>query len=81
MYSVDVNDCSKLFNDSNWKFISKDDDFDHILKNIPSQLDVIYLDTIHTAKHVKIFNYYYPYLKNNGFFIIDDVSWLPYLKK
>ena len=83
LYSVDVNDCSKLFNDPNWKFIrARDDDFDHILKNIPSQVDVIYLDTIHTAKHVKkIFNYYYPYLKNNGFFIIDDVSWLPYLKK
>ena len=40
------------------------------------------MDTIHTAKHVKkIFNYYYPYLKKNGYFIIDDISWLPYLKK
>ena len=73
---MDVNDYSKLFNDPNWKFIrARDDDFDHILKNIPSQVDIIYLDTIHTAKHVKkIFNYYYSYLKYNGFFIIDDVS-------
>ena len=83
LYSVDVNDFSKLFDDTNWKFIrARDDDFDYILKNIPSQVDIIYLDTIHTAKHVKkIFNYYYPYLKKNGYFIIDDISWLPYLKK
>ncbi len=82
LYSVDIDDCSKLFNNNNWKFIkSRDDNFDYISKKIPKQLDIIYLDTIHTAKHVeKIFKYYYQYLNKNGFFIVDDISWLPYLK-
>ena len=82
LYSVDIDDCSKLFNNNNWKFIqSRDDSFDYISSKIPKQLDIIYLDTIHTAKHVeKIFKHYYKYLNKNGFFIVDDISWLPYLK-
>lgn len=82
LYSVDIDDCSKLFNSNYWKFIqSRDDNFDYISGKIPKKLDVIYLDTIHTAKHVeKIFNHYYKYLNKNGFFIVDDISWLPYLK-
>ena len=59
LYSVDIDDCSKLFNNNYWKFIqSRDDNFDYISGKIPKKLDVIYLDTIHTAKHVeKFFNH------------------------
>ena len=80
--SVDMNDYSKLFNDVNWKFIhSKDDNFSFIKNQIPKQFDIIFLDTLHEAKHVeKIIYNYYEMLKINGLFIVDDISWIPYLK-
>jgi predicted O-methyltransferase YrrM len=82
VYSVDIDDCSKLFNDKNWKFFrTRDDNFEYIQKNIPAQLDVIYLDSVHEAKHVEsIFYNYFNFLKIGGYFIIDDISHLPYLK-
>ena len=82
VFSVDVEDCSSLFTDRNWKFFkTRDDNFDYIKKEIPHELDVIYLDTVHEAKHVeKIFYNYFNFLKVGGYFIIDDISHLPYLK-
>ena len=81
-FSVDMNDYSDLFDDENWKFIhSKDDDYSFIKSQIPKQFDVIFLDTLHEAKHVeKIIYNYYEMLKPNGLFIVDDISWVPYLK-
>ena len=39
------------------------------------------MDSLHEANHVeKIFNYYFKKLRINGYFFIDDISWLPYLK-
>jgi len=83
LYSVDVNDYSKKFISTNWKFIhSRDDNFSNIEKNIPKRFNIIYLDTLHKANHIeKIFYYYYPKLIEGGFFLIDDTSWLPYVKK
>lgn len=82
VYSVDIDDCSNLFKDKNWKFFrTRDDNFEYIQKNIPAQLDVIYLDSVHEAKHVEsIFYNYFSFLKVGGYFIIDDISHLPYLK-
>lgn len=82
VYSVDIDDCSNLFNDKNWTFFkTRDDNFDYIQKNVPSQLDVIYLDSVHEANHVEnIFYNYFSFLKVGGYFIIDDISHLPYLK-
>lgn len=82
LISVDIDDYEKLFEDKNWTFLNtRDDDFDKIDPNIKNKLDLIYLDSLHEAKHVeKIFYHYYDYLKIGGHFFIDDVSWLPYLK-
>jgi len=82
LYSVDVNDFSKKFKNSCWNFIhSRDDNFSLIDKKVPNVLDIIYLDTIHKADHIeKIFYHYYPKLSVNGYFLIDDISWLPYTK-
>lgn len=82
LYSVDMIDYSHHFDSKNWKFIhSKDDNYDFIEKQIPEKFDIIYLDTIHSAKHVeKILYYYYDKLKIGGVFVIDDTSLLPYLK-
>ena len=80
LYSVDINDFNQKFNSKNWIFIHRrDDDYKFIKQLIPTKLDFIYLDTIHKADHVeKILFQYFPLLKINCNFIIDDTSWLPY---
>ena len=82
LYSVDVNDYSKKFNSTHWKFIhSRDDNYSLIKSLLPEKLDFIYLDTVHKAEHVQnILLEYFPLLKTNSLFAIDDTSWLPYTK-
>ena len=79
--SVDIDDCSKVSNSERWNFIhSRDDNFSFIKDKINKPLDVIYIDTLHEAKHVeKIIYGYYDLLKAGGFLFIDDISHLPYL--
>ena len=81
LFSVDIDDCSNVSNDPNWKFIkSRDDDFKFVSSYIPSKIDLILLDTVHEAKHVeKIIYFYYDYLNLQSCFFIDDISWIPYL--
>ena len=82
LFSVDIDDCSGVSNDTNWKFIhSKDDNFSLIKNLIPTIIDVIFIDTLHEAKHVEKLIYgYYDQLEVGGYMFIDDVSHLPYLK-
>ena len=82
LYSVDIDDCSKVSNNPRWKFIhSRDDNFNKIFNFIPSQVDVVYIDSLHEAHHVeKLIYNYYAKLKVGGFIFIDDISHLPYLK-
>ena len=82
LFSIDRDEYSNLFNSPNWNFIkSNDDDFDYLKNKLPEKFDIIYLDTTHEADHVeKIFYSYFKKLKLQGFFFIDDISWLPYLK-
>jgi len=82
LYSVDTIDYSYHFTSNKWFFLNcRDDNYKFIEKKIPSKFDIIYLDTIHTAKHVeKILYYYFDKLKIGGVFVIDDTSLLPYLK-
>lgn len=82
VFSVDLDDYSNLINSITWKFIqSRDDNFELIKSKIDNEFDVILLDSQHEANHVKniIYNYY-DLLKKGGYFFIDDISWLPYLK-
>ena len=83
LYSVDVDDCSEVSNNKRWKFIkSRDDDFEYIKSKIASELDVIFIDTLHEAAHVKKIIYgYYNLLKPGGYLFIDDISHLPYIGK
>ena len=54
LYSVDTNDYSHHFKSNNWLFIqSRDDNFTYLKNILPNKFDIIYLDTIHSAKHVK----------------------------
>ena len=81
LISIDINDCKKVNNDPNWEFIhSSDDNFELINSRIKNPLDVIYIDSLHEASHVKkVFFNYYQFLKVGGLFFIDDISWLPYI--
>jgi len=82
LFSIDIIDYSKLFKNTKWQFFrTRDDNKVGINKFVNSSVDIIFLDTEHTAKHVeKIFYMYFNKLKINGLFIIDDISWLPYIK-
>ena len=83
LFSVDIIDCSKITKNPRWSFLQTRDDNFHLIKSkIPSQLDVIYLDSVHEAAHVeKIFYEYYNMLKCGGYFFIDDISHIPYLRE
>ena len=80
--SIDIEDCSEVSDDPNWKFIhSSDDNFEFIDKQIKKNLDFIYIDSYHEPSHVeKVFYHYYDFLKINGICVIDDISWIPYSK-
>jgi len=80
--SIDIEDCSHVSESKKWKFIhSSDDNFDYVNKFINKELDIIFIDSLHEPNHVKkVFYNYFKFLKINGLIIIDDVSWLPYVK-
>ena len=82
LYSVDLDDCANVSKDKRWKFFqTRDDNFEYIKSKIPNKIDVLFIDTLHEAKHVKkLFYEYYPLIKSKGFIFIDDISHLPYLK-
>ena len=62
-------------------FQTRDDKFEFIKSQIPNKIDVLFIDTLHEASHVKkLFFKYYPLLNSNGYIFIDDISHLPYLK-
>ena len=82
LLSVDTINYENLIQDKRWTFLhTRDDNFDFIKKKIPEKVDVIYLDSVHEATHVKKIIYaYYNLLKVGGYFVIDDISHIPYLK-
>ena len=82
LFSADIDDCSDVSKDPRWTFIkSRDDNFELIKTKIPNKVDVIFLDSLHEASHVENIVYnYFDLLNKDGYFFIDDISHLPYLK-
>lgn len=83
VFSVDNVNYKSKFSNQNWRFIlSRDDDYKQVEKFIPNEFSLILLDTVHEAKHVEniIYNYF-DKLKLDSCFFIDDINWMPYLKK
>ena len=82
LHAVDVKDFSSVSDSKYWKFhLCRDDNFQYLDGVIKDNVDLFYLDSFHNAKHIeKIFYHYFPKLKLNGQFIIDDISWIPYLR-
>ena len=82
LYSVDIDNYENTFSSKKWKFIhGRDDNYKLVEKFIPKKLDAIFLDSFHNANHVeKIFYHYYPMVKQDGYFVIDDINWMLYSK-
>jgi predicted O-methyltransferase YrrM len=82
LISVDIDDYSNLFKNSNWKFIkSRDDDYETVSSHFNANFDIILIDSFHEPNHVqKLIYTYWKHLKINGSMYIDDISWLPYMK-
>lgn len=85
LVSVDILDCSKVLNDKNWNFIlSNSTDKDYILKNAPilkNGIDLIYIDSLHTAEHVKKELYtYFPLMNRYSKIFLDDIDSFPYMR-
>ncbi|RPG99807.1 MAG: class I SAM-dependent methyltransferase [Candidatus Pelagibacter sp. TMED118] len=80
LYSVDILDYSNVSNNKKWKFIKDSDkNLENYIDQLPKKFDLIYLDSLHEANHVeKILYLYFDLLKNGGYFVIDDISHLPY---
>ena len=87
LFSVDIDDCSKISNSEDWKFLQSNDlNFEYILENFgeikKNGVDLIYIDSYHENHHVlKLLNIWFKYLKKDGAIFIDDIDSFPFRKK
>ena len=85
-FSVDIEDCSDVVISEHWSFIQSDDrDVKKILNKFKlldeKGIDILFIDSLHTAKHLKQVLYsWYPYLNKNSIIFIDDIDSFPYHK-
>ena len=84
LISIDIKDCSKSVNSDKWEFIKKDSiDIVKLLRKKPEikkGIDILYVDSLHTAKHVKKEIYsYFQFIKKEGLIIFDDIDSDPYM--
>ena len=85
LISVDIKDCSNVSDSNLWTFIKMDSsNVDGIIKAVPllkKGIDIIYIDSLHTPKHVfKEVYGWFPLLKEGGVIFFDDIDSNPYLK-
>ncbi len=87
VFSVDIDDCSKVLQSSRWSFLKSNDlDRDYVLNNFKEVkekgVDLIYIDSYHENFHVtKLLNLWFKYLKKNGAIFIDDTDSFPFREK
>lgn len=79
LVSVDIRDCSAAAQSDQWIFVQQDSaDVAALLKKVPSLkdgIDILYVDSLHTAEHVKKEIYgFYPYLSQGAVIFFDDVD-------
>ena len=83
LISIDIRDCSKAVDSDNWCFIqSNSTDIDAICRSAPvieKGIDILYVDSLHTADHVyKELYSFFPYIKKDGVIFFDDIDSGPY---
>lgn len=83
LVSVDVLDCSAVPESDRFTFVQSDStEVDAIIAAAPilkGGIDLLYVDSLYTRKHVKKETYaWFPYMKKNSFILYDDVDPQPY---
>jgi predicted O-methyltransferase YrrM len=83
LVSVDIRDCSDVIESARWTFVHSDDlDHERVLRAAPDiqdGIDLLYLDSRHTATHVVAqLMTWFPYAKQGGLIAFDDVDPAPY---
>jgi hypothetical protein len=86
LISVDIDDCSSAASSAKWTFIHSDSTQIEVIKKaapiiIERGIDLLYIDSSHSAKHVKKeFELFYPFLNKNASIFFDDCEYFPYMK-
>ena len=86
LISIDIRDCSHVADSNQWTFVKQNSvDIKYLLEKMPilkNGIDILYIDSLHTQKHVfnEIYNYF-EYVKKDGVIFFDDVDSGPYMKK
>ncbi len=85
LISLDVKDCSKVSNSEKWEFVQQDStDINKLLIKKPEiktkGIDILYVDSLHTSKHVEIEIYnFFEYLNRDALIFFDDIDSDPYM--
>ena len=85
LVSLDIEDCSDAIASPVWTFIQTDDlALETVLARAPMLkrgIDLIYIDSLHDARHVaRLIEAYYPLVKQGGWLAFDDIDPGPYLR-
>ena len=85
LVSIDICDFSHSAESDRWTFAQQDStDVTALIEKAPflkNGIDVLYVDSLHTAEHVKKEVYgYYPYLNKGAVIFFDDVDSAPYMQ-
>ncbi|QEF98718.1 Cephalosporin hydroxylase [Stieleria maiorica] len=84
LVSVDVRDCSNAARSGQWTFVQSDSsDTERVFEAagiLKEGIDILYVDSLHTADHVYKEVYgYYPYLNKGAVIFFDDIDSAPYM--
>ena len=86
LISIDIKDCRSAVDAKRWEFVQQDSsDIKSLLISKPiikNGIDIIYIDSLHTAKHVQkeIYNFF-EYLNKDAYIFLDDIDSGPYMLK
>ncbi len=85
LVSLDIADCSAAIESEVWTFIQTDDaDLDFVLSRAPELargINVVYIDSLHSPRHVaKLLSLYYPLVNQGGYLAFDDVDPGPFMQ-
>ena len=86
LISIDIKDCRSAVDAERWEFVQQDSsDIKSLLISKPiikNGIDIIYIDSLHTAKHVQkeIYNFF-EYLNEDAYIFLDDIDSGPYMLK
>ena len=84
LISIDIKNCSSAVDSERWEFIQQDSsDIKSLLIAKPiikKGIDILYVDSLHTAKHVQkeIYNFF-EYLNEDAYIFFDDIDSGPYM--